>query len=145
MFSNKLIKYTVASTSTIAVSYGYQLLNIKQQSDQDQLQGQLHLQKLFSNYAVCDAPNAINNTSKCEVDVTKSKVETRRSIPDQIKRFNKAKNDNNQRYLNIESVYEYGYVRGKSVLITGGNRGIGLELVSCYYIYRIYIYIYVYL
>ena len=58
----------------------------------------------------------------------------RYSIPDQVARFSKAKLDQNQRYLDIASVFRGGDLSGKRVLVTGGNRGLGMaitkELVS---------------
>ena len=50
------------------------------------------------------------------------------SIADQVARFSKAISDGNERYLDIASVYDGSYLRGKTVLITGGNRGLGLAL-----------------
>ena len=41
-----------------------------------------------------------------------------------------AKADNNERYLNIDSVYDGGDLSGKRVLVTGGNRGLGLSIVK---------------
>ena len=52
------------------------------------------------------------------------------SIADQTKRFAKAKEENNQRYLDINSVYDGGDLSGKRVLVTGGNRGLGLAIVK---------------
>ena len=58
----------------------------------------------------------------------------RYSIADQVARFSKAKHEQNQRYLDISSVFDGGELSGKRVLVTGGNRGLGLaitkELVS---------------
>jgi NAD(P)-dependent dehydrogenase (short-subunit alcohol dehydrogenase family) len=52
------------------------------------------------------------------------------SIADQPKRFLKAKTEKNQRVLNIDSVYDPSHVQGKTVLVTGGNRGIGRAIAN---------------
>jgi len=52
------------------------------------------------------------------------------SIADQVARFNNAKESNNQRFLDISSVYDGNDLSGKRVLVTGGNRGLGLEIVK---------------
>ena len=52
------------------------------------------------------------------------------SIADQVARFAKAKEENNERYLNIDSVYDGGELSGRRVLVTGGNRGLGLEITK---------------
>ena len=52
------------------------------------------------------------------------------SLADQVARFAKAKEDNNPRYLDIDSVYDGGDLSGKRVLVTGGNRGLGLSIVK---------------
>lgn len=52
------------------------------------------------------------------------------SIPDQPARFAQAKADKNQRYLNIASVYNGSSFKGKRVLITGAERGLGLATVE---------------
>ena len=52
------------------------------------------------------------------------------SLADQVARFDKAKAEKNERYLNIESVYDGGDLSGKRVLVTGGNRGLGLEIAK---------------
>lgn len=54
----------------------------------------------------------------------------RYTIADQPARFARAKAENNERYLNIESVYDGSYLKGKRVAITGANRGIGLALAK---------------
>lgn len=52
------------------------------------------------------------------------------SLPDQVKRFARAKEENNKRYLDISSVYDGSFLKGLRVLITGGNRGLGLATVK---------------
>jgi len=54
----------------------------------------------------------------------------RYTIPDQPARFARAKKENNKRYLDIESVYDPSYIKGKRVAITGANRGVGLALAT---------------
>lgn len=50
------------------------------------------------------------------------------SIADQVARFSKAVQENNTRYLNIDSVYDGTYLQGMRVLVTGANQGLGLEV-----------------
>lgn len=50
------------------------------------------------------------------------------SIADQALRFTIHKTSNNQRVLDIDSVYDGSELEGKRVLVTGGNRGLGLAL-----------------
>lgn len=52
------------------------------------------------------------------------------SIADQVARFAKAKEENNERYLDITSVYNGGDLSGRRVLVTGGNRGLGLAITK---------------
>ena len=52
------------------------------------------------------------------------------SIADQVARFANAKETNNERYLDIDSVYNGGELSGKRVLVTGGNRGLGFEITK---------------
>lgn len=52
---------------------------------------------------------------------SKLSAEARYSIPDQPQRFANAKKDNNRRYLDITTVYDPSFIKGKTVLVTGGN------------------------
>jgi len=50
------------------------------------------------------------------------------SIADQVARFSKAISDGDARYLDIASLYDGSFLNGKTVLVTGGNRGLGFAL-----------------
>lgn len=52
------------------------------------------------------------------------------SLADQVARFNRAKEEKNERYLNISSVYKGDVFKGKKVLVVGASKGLGLELVK---------------
>merc|ERR1719410_806748 len=52
------------------------------------------------------------------------------TIADQPARFARAQKENNERYLDIEKVYDPSYIKGKRVAVTGCNRGIGLALAE---------------
>jgi len=52
------------------------------------------------------------------------------SLADQVARFARAKEENNTRFLDIETVYDGSSLKGKRVLVTGGNRGLGFCLVK---------------
>ena len=52
------------------------------------------------------------------------------SIPDQVQRFANAQTDKNERFLDIDTVYNGGAIMGKRILVTGGNRGLGYEIVK---------------
>jgi len=63
-------------------------------------------------------------------DVSMSASERVYSLADQVARFNRAKEEGNERFLNIDSVYDGSYLKGKRVLVTGGNQGLGLAIVK---------------
>lgn len=52
------------------------------------------------------------------------------SLPDQVKRFAEAQEEKNERYLDIGSVFDGNDLAGKRVLVTGGNRGLGLAITK---------------
>jgi len=52
------------------------------------------------------------------------------SLPDQIARFARAKEEKNERYLDISSVYKGENMKGKKVLVIGASKGLGLELIK---------------
>merc|ERR1719379_1131487 len=52
------------------------------------------------------------------------------SRADQVKRFADAQAEKNSRYLDIDTVYDGSYLKGKRVLVTGGNQGLGLAIVK---------------
>lgn len=52
------------------------------------------------------------------------------STADQPARFAKAKADGNKRMLDVGSFYDPSYVKGKTIVITGGNRGLGLAITN---------------
>mmetsp|Transcript_2821 Transcript_2821/g.4093 ORF Transcript_2821/g.4093 Transcript_2821/m.4093 type:complete len:338 (+) Transcript_2821:84-1097(+) len=52
------------------------------------------------------------------------------SDPNQAQRFAQHKAENNQRVLDIDSVYDPSSLKGKTVLVTGANRGLGLQLAT---------------
>lgn len=52
------------------------------------------------------------------------------SMANQVMRYNDAKATNNSRVLNIDSVYDGAFLKGKRVLVTGANRGLGLKIAQ---------------
>jgi len=52
------------------------------------------------------------------------------SKADQVARFAAAKEEGNARYLDIDTVFDGSYLKGKRVLITGGNQGLGLAITK---------------
>ncbi|GAX22292.1 hypothetical protein FisN_22Hu082 [Fistulifera solaris] len=54
----------------------------------------------------------------------------RYSIADQKARFDRAKRENNRRYLDITTVYDPSSLQGQRVAVTGANKGLGLALAA---------------
>jgi len=52
------------------------------------------------------------------------------SLADQVARFERAKEEKNERFLNIDSVYNGSYLSGKRVLLVGASRGLGFKLLQ---------------
>ena len=52
------------------------------------------------------------------------------SVADQVARFERAKSEHDERFLDINKVYDGTPLVGKRVLVTGGNKGLGLEIAS---------------
>lgn len=52
------------------------------------------------------------------------------SLADQVARFARAKKEKDQRYLDITSVFDGAYLKGKRVLVVGGNKGLGLCIAA---------------
>lgn len=73
---------------------------------------------------------AFTSTSLNMASETTMSGDSKYSIADQVKRFEHAKATNNERFLNIDSVYNGGELSGKRILVTGGNRGLGFEIVK---------------
>mmetsp|Transcript_32708 Transcript_32708/g.50046 ORF Transcript_32708/g.50046 Transcript_32708/m.50046 type:complete len:329 (-) Transcript_32708:138-1124(-) len=76
---------------------------------------------------------SISTTSSSLLKMSEAFDETRGgtySVADQVARFAKAKEENNERFLDITTVYNGGDLSGKRVLVTGGNRGLGLEITK---------------
>ena len=55
---------------------------------------------------------------------------SRFSIGDQVKRFEYQKRTNDARALDIDRFYDATKLKGKKVLVTGANRGLGLALTK---------------
>jgi NADPH:quinone reductase-like Zn-dependent oxidoreductase len=73
---------------------------------------------------------AFARTSVITTSLAMSSTEARYSLADQPARFAQAKKENNQRYLDITTVYDASSLKGKRVAVTGCNRGIGLALAT---------------
>jgi len=52
------------------------------------------------------------------------------SLADQVKRFERAKAESNERFLDVGTVYDGASLKGQRVLLTGGNKGLGLAIAT---------------
>mmetsp|Transcript_10605 Transcript_10605/g.20763 ORF Transcript_10605/g.20763 Transcript_10605/m.20763 type:complete len:356 (-) Transcript_10605:304-1371(-) len=68
---------------------------------------------------------AVQTRSSVELTTCVDLKDCKYSDPDQQRRFAKHKSDNNQRVLDIDSVYDPSSLKGKVVMVTGANRGLG--------------------
>jgi NAD(P)-dependent dehydrogenase (short-subunit alcohol dehydrogenase family) len=59
-----------------------------------------------------------------------STLQSRFTNPDQPARFAADKAANNPRVMDLESMYDPASLKGKTCLVTGGNRGIGLAIAK---------------
>jgi len=88
----------------------------------------------FSTQAPITTRSVASTSSSSAINMADAEFDETRggthSMADQVARFAKAKSENNERFLNIESVYDGGDLSGKRVLVTGGNRGLGLAIVK---------------
>mmetsp|Transcript_109826 Transcript_109826/g.319546 ORF Transcript_109826/g.319546 Transcript_109826/m.319546 type:complete len:333 (-) Transcript_109826:658-1656(-) len=73
---------------------------------------------------------ALPSASRRPASTTTRMAAIEYSLPDQPARFAKQKAEGDQRALNIDSVYEPGFLKGKRVLVTGANRGLGLAMAK---------------
>ena len=80
-------------------------------------------------------PTTFSHTTTATATITRTRSlamadSERYTIPDQPARFARAKAEQNERYLDIDTVYDGSYLKGKRVAITGANRGVGLSLAK---------------
>lgn len=77
----------------------------------------------FISTATTKPPSPISRTSL-------HMAEERYTIADQVARFARAKKEKNERYLDITTVYDPTFLKGKRVAVTGANRGLGLAIAT---------------
>lgn len=83
----------------------------------------------FSPASVVSNVNSVNTVSGAR-PLTSLNMAEKYSIADQVQRFANAQAENNERFLDIDTVYNGGEIMGKRILVTGGNRGLGYEIVK---------------
>lgn len=76
------------------------------------------------------APRTVTVLKMAEDATTMADDYVEYSLPDQVKRFATAQETKNERFLDISTVYDGGELSGKRILVTGGNRGLGYEIVK---------------
>lgn len=79
-----------------------------------------------ASYAFTTKSSTAFNPKKSSLSMSSERY----TIADQPARFARAQSENNERYLDINSVYDPSYLKGKRVAVTGCNRGIGLALAE---------------
>ena len=84
----------------------------------------------FATARKANVPALSFTSSATALSMSSSSDTDRYTIPDQPARFARAKKENNQRYLDITTVYDPSFLKGKRVAVTGANRGIGLALAT---------------
>lgn len=87
-------------------------------------------QSFVSRTSARHAPAYISSKSTSSFSMASDDKDDKYTLADQVARFARANKDNNERYLNIESVYDPSYLKGLRVAVTGANRGIGLALAT---------------
>lgn len=80
--------------------------------------------------SVLTAEKAVAKTPTASAAQSSPPGERVYSIADQVARFARAKEEKNERYLNIDSVYDGSWLKGQRVLVTGANRGLGLTIIK---------------
>lgn len=90
--------------------------------------------RAFIRPSVLTAPKTPPFTTAASITSSRTSLtmadSDRYSLPDQPARFAKAKLENNKRFLDITTVYDPSFLKGKRVAVTGANRGIGLQLAT---------------
>jgi short chain dehydrogenase len=120
-----LTSFTAYSTLAFTPYSSYSGLSrtafVRQLSTPNFINTQLHRYKTASSSSATSSVLSLKMSSE---------QQQRYSDPNQPARFAKAKADQNQRYLDITSVYDASFLKGKRVAVTGANRGIGLALAK---------------